>query len=103
MADSKRALSPEANGSAGALVKKQRTDDGALTPSSKPAAKEVRGSWCPAPPDHPGYRACNGEEHCRTAECVPHMADAQHTPLHSKAVGARAAMGISSGAAAQRG
>ena len=38
MSDLKRAHSPDANGSAGALVKKQRTeDDGALTTSTKPA------------------------------------------------------------------
>ena len=50
MSDMKRAHSPEANGTAGALVKKQRTqEDGALTTSSKPA-KAV---------GHPASPACS--------------------------------------------
>lgn len=35
MADSKRAHSPELNGDAGAIVKKQRTDEGSVVVSAK--------------------------------------------------------------------
>lgn len=35
MADTKRAYSPETNGEAGAIVKKQRTDDGSVVVSAK--------------------------------------------------------------------
>lgn len=40
MADSKRAHSPELNGDAGAIVKKQRTDEGSVVVSAK-QPKEV--------------------------------------------------------------
>ena len=40
MADSKRAHSPELNGNAGAIVKKQRTDEGSVVISAK-QPKEV--------------------------------------------------------------
>jgi hypothetical protein len=42
MADYKRAHSPETNGNAGAIVKKQKTDDGSIVTSTKEKKEEVR-------------------------------------------------------------
>lgn len=41
MTDYKRAHSPETNGNAGALVKKQKTDDGAIVTSTKQNKEQV--------------------------------------------------------------
>ena len=95
MSDTKRALSPEANGSAGAVVKKQRTDDGALTPSSKSAAKEVR--RCKARP-YSERLLCEGANHCCTTDHVIRSGQ-QPAPPDSKALTAQAPLGLSSCAA----
>ncbi len=62
MSDFKRAHSPETNGDAGAIVKKQRTEDGSLVVSAK-QPKEVSLHLCNSDLQHfcsPSSLVCAG-------------------------------------------